>query len=724
MYMAVPKDIALLDRYGDPVQKQEATTPDFDPDFLKGFSQLMSQVSSITRAVSEQPYARHVWVYACANAITKELSRLKPVFFNEDAPEEIIRKHPALKIMARPNPMMTGSELFEAIILNLLLPTPCSPGGQCFILPTDENGNPVDLVRGQIPAFLYPYSDVSVKPHIEQGVFRGWDFIAPNDQKIFFFADQVIRLRLYNPYNWLLGLSPYSAAATSVISDAKTAALADRYMDNSANIGGILTTDSKLNKTQQENLKGMWHSQYEGFAKAGRTALLHSGLKFEHTARSLVDLQFKDQKEMNRQAILSAYGVSNTILGITETVNRSTAQVEKEIFWESTLQPLSDKLWLGLNQQWIEYLDGRNLQGKFDTSNVAALKKNQSMKVKDAKELIDQGVPANEAYRTVGLDVDTRGMEWLDKPIVKGQRTDLSTGEIFGNPNTLLAEEAKNNDDSSNDDEAKKDDTLDTYITDDKTEKEKFWNDYIEKTLKISEKEFKAKFIQFLIKQRNTFQDRVDSWSKSDSKTLQTKADDVSKFLPDIDKQDKALIAMADPIYDTGIDLQVKQMDKELGGLKKFKPSKKFAIGVRAERKKFLKGINKTTWKSMSNKISDAVASGAAQGLTNAQIAKNIKALESTAFGAKIKNAKHIARTETSAIATSTRNKIMIAEGVPKHQWITAGDELVRSPHAAENGNIVKIGNAFPVTGLQYPLDPNGPAGQVINCRCVTIAVK
>jgi len=52
--------------------------------------------------------------------------------------------------------------------------------------------------------------------------------------------------------------------------------------------------------------------------------------------------------------------------------------------------------------------------------------------------------------------------------------------------------------------------------------------------------------------------------------------------------------------------------------------------------------------------------------------------------------------------------------------WITAGDERVRMAHAAANGQRRGLDGVFIVGGeaLRFPGDPNGSAGNIINCRC------
>lgn len=55
-------------------------------------------------------------------------------------------------------------------------------------------------------------------------------------------------------------------------------------------------------------------------------------------------------------------------------------------------------------------------------------------------------------------------------------------------------------------------------------------------------------------------------------------------------------------------------------------------------------------------------------------------------------------------------------------RWVTAGDERVRGSHASMHGQVQPVNQPF-ISGegnsLRYPGDPNAPASEVIQCRCV-----
>jgi len=84
-----------------------------------------------------------------------------------------------------------------------------------------------------------------------------------------------------------------------------------------------------------------------------------------------------------------------------------------------------------------------------------------------------------------------------------------------------------------------------------------------------------------------------------------------------------------------------------------------------------------------------------------------------------------IAMTETSAAYGHAREDAMNQAGVQYKQWLTSGNDNVRPAHEEANGQVVGVDEPFSVGGeeLRYPGDPDGSAGNVINCHCVSIAV-
>ena len=703
------KDVQLYAPNGELIQSQK-TTPEFDPNFLKSFTTLMAEADKSALA-ARFPYKGNPWVYACSQAITKNIKYLEPVLFDKSDPKNIIRDHVALELLEEPCPNTTSDEFFELILLHLLLPTAVTEGGQCFVLATDEGGEFVNLVRGEIPYFLWPFSDVFIRAKVVNNKFMGWEWTKPNNEREIVPPESIIRIRLVNPDSLWLGQSPYAALRASAVKDAKAVALADRFLDNNATVGTYITTDQELREEKLKRLKGFIREQYEGPQNAGKTMLLHSGLKLDAVAKSMPELEFSEQRQFTREEIMAAYGVGKLQLKLTDDINRATAEVDTEEFWQQTLMPYIFKIWRGgFNPQWIRYIDKRNKRGMFDVTNVQALRRDQNGKIDRADKLINQGVPANTAYDTVGLNIDTEGMEWLDKPWVKGIRTNMETGEVVGRPAPAVNPEPA---------QAPVEPVKSIiHVKDDML---RYWLKVNEATQARPEKDYKKMIIKFWNEQRNAFLDQVDAWKDANAKSFHQKAS-VRDFMIAKGPEDKKLITRSQPIYTETIALQAIQLETELGQLTQWDSSGPAVTRIRRARDKWLKSLNTVTFKTMGKEIRKILDENVGESVS--KIAKLIKEAERKTMGARIASSNQtVARTETSAVNSSARTEIMKEEGIEKHSWVTAGDELVRETHSAEQGNIVKMGEPFPVTGLIYPL-ADGPAEEVINCRCTTVPEK
>lgn len=106
------------------------------------------------------------------------------------------------------------------------------------------------------------------------------------------------------------------------------------------------------------------------------------------------------------------------------------------------------------------------------------------------------------------------------------------------------------------------------------------------------------------------------------------------------------------------------------------------------------------------------------KGLSVDEVARDI---ESMFTGMAKYRAKRIATTEIG-IAVSTGD-FMAAEASELDLvkvWSNSRDEKVRASHQIREWR--EISEPFS-NGLMYPLDPNGPPSEVVNCRCALLSV-
>ena len=138
--------------------------------------------------------------------------------------------------------------------------------------------------------------------------------------------------------------------------------------------------------------------------------------------------------------------------------------------------------------------------------------------------------------------------------------------------------------------------------------------------------------------------------------------------------------------------------------------------------------INQTTQSWMTKSVARVTEIGIKRGDNINTITENLRsffAQEVPDFAAW--RARRIARTEVVSASNYSKSQVMetIAPDGLRRIWIADMRDLERTREAHQNVEPVGMRDKFNVGGefLEYPGDPNGSAGNVINCRC-TVGIE
>jgi len=140
------------------------------------------------------------------------------------------------------------------------------------------------------------------------------------------------------------------------------------------------------------------------------------------------------------------------------------------------------------------------------------------------------------------------------------------------------------------------------------------------------------------------------------------------------------------------------------------------------KRIKAIVGINETIRQQLLGDYKPILERGIEEGLSFEEISNELAVVVRNKFNNARARAKTIARTEINGAMNQAREDTMIESGIKEHEWTSSLDSDVRETHKVLDGQIRKIGKPFS-NGLLYPHDPAGKASEVINCRCIAIAV-
>jgi hypothetical protein len=140
-----------------------------------------------------------------------------------------------------------------------------------------------------------------------------------------------------------------------------------------------------------------------------------------------------------------------------------------------------------------------------------------------------------------------------------------------------------------------------------------------------------------------------------------------------------------------------------------------FQAAIRARASKLAETVTETTY----TQIKAAIEAGHAAGMTTADIGTLIN--ETVFAGQAPQRAATIARTESAGALNQGEYLTAQDAGVMRSkEWLSMLLPTTRETHADLDGTRIDIDQAFD-NGLQYPGDPSGEPGEIINCLCTLL---
>jgi HK97 family phage portal protein len=150
-------------------------------------------------------------------------------------------------------------------------------------------------------------------------------------------------------YDGIRGLSPVSHARQALGLGVAAEQYGARLFGSGTLMGGIVTTDQKLDKDQADTIKARWRDKLTGLAKAHEVAVLDNGLKFTPLGIPPEDAQFLMTREFSVSEIARLYGVPPHLL----------MQVEKTTTWGSGIAEQSLSFVRYTLSQWTARFEQR-----------------------------------------------------------------------------------------------------------------------------------------------------------------------------------------------------------------------------------------------------------------------------------------------------------------------------------------------------------------------------
>lgn len=248
-----------------------------------------------------------------------------------------VTKHAAISLFEQPNPLMDTVEFIETSVQHY------DTAGE-FIWVVAYGS-----IRAAGPLQVWPVRPDRMRiVTSDTEALTGYVYVSPDGERVPLMKQDVIHFRRPNPLDPYRGLGPVQSISVKLDSNRLASEYNRNFFLNSAEPGGIIEIEDRLDDDEFRELVTRWREQHQGVANAHRVAVLEQG-KWVERKYSMRDMMFPELGEMSREDIREAFGYPKGMTGATEDVNKAVADANERMFGRYLLRPRLKKVQSGLN---------------------------------------------------------------------------------------------------------------------------------------------------------------------------------------------------------------------------------------------------------------------------------------------------------------------------------------------------------------------------------------
>lgn len=598
---------------------------------------------------------------------------------------------------------------------------------------------------------------------------------------------QALQFSDYDPDNPLRGLGDVEVLMQDLGLEAGSYRYLQAMLLHSGDPGGVITTENEMSSEEEERAANEARDKFSLPNAGRWHVVSGKDVKYVPHKFGPKDMQFQEMLGWVLDRTAAILGVPKEVLGKLEEASFSNFQTAVRQFWQGGNGVLAYMASVEdvLNNLFLPHLKDRQARtfvARFDLSSIEALRDDRVEKLDAALKLAqgNAGLSFDEAALMVGLDPDHTQSEWgkvawlppnittaeaakenADNPPDPNMGQDnppnpdndtgdetpfpgSSDGDTEGEDGARAAPSARIRGDAAN---ATPSGSPSNTLA--QKARRDYFAAYEERVLVRGERTVKEAALGYLRRYELAQKKRLEDFASKTAEP-QTKTDGEGNPLSTSDivaDPNYLLILLLDhpewvtklaaqmevPIAEV-LELAALDLTDEIGGVALTRNDPWAMDFLRGQRFKLAEGVNSTLAKEVKAAFVEVFKEAPFDVATlQEHIRRKLPELRGAlrkAFRNRASRASAIARTETGRASNGARLQQMDREGVEQHQWVTSGDVFVRTKppkthdHVVLDGVVKDLGDSFRENStLRHPHDPEGQAGDVINCRCVTAPV-
>ena len=341
--------------------------------------------SNDRRSYIREGYQQNVIVYRAIREVVEAAKSIKVELYQGDS---LVTQHPALDILARPNPWQAYEAWLSEMMVNRML------FGETFCVGTPEGKfaelwalNPIDMEvkagsNGLPLAYCHKKGRSETYFQVDQ---------ITGESEVFF-------LKTYNPDNYWRGQSPLMAAALAA--DTHNAGSVWNYslLKNGARPSGLIRFKGGYPSGEMvQRMREYFKSAMTGAGNSGEIPMLSDDADYVEMSKTPMDMDFLNTMKETAKYVSSAFGVPLPLIDNDASTFNNLEQA-KERLYTDTVIPLLEEFF-GELSAWMLPRFGDGLQFKLDLDSVPALEGIRQKMFDRAVLAFEKGVLTREESR-------------------------------------------------------------------------------------------------------------------------------------------------------------------------------------------------------------------------------------------------------------------------------------------------------------------------------------
>lgn len=340
----------------------------------------------IERAYREG-FQKITWVQRCIDAIAGNQARL-PIILRKDN--------------SRDGQILTGRRALRSPLIDIFN-TKSNEGENSFIfryrlssqLLMSSRGAFIEKIKGRdgrlIGLNLLPPQFTAPIPHPKTFI-SGYEVQMPTGNKVIMKPEDVLWIRRPHPLDPYLSLTPMESAGIAIEIENLAKVYNRNYLINDGRPGGILVVKGEIDDDDKDELRNRFRGN---IGRAGHTTVISSdeGVDYVDTSANPRDAAYVQMRQIQKEEILAAFGVPESVIGNASGRTFSNAAEEHRVFWNETMLPHLDLLARGFDElDEVNYVD-------FDVSSVPILILYKQERSRYFMDEVQMGLISTNEYR-------------------------------------------------------------------------------------------------------------------------------------------------------------------------------------------------------------------------------------------------------------------------------------------------------------------------------------